>query len=807
MHTLPRDTVAFTGREDEIDALVHNVMAAIASSHIIAIHAIDGMAGIGKTALAVHVGHILQSRFPDGQYFLRLHAHTPGKKPVETEDALGSLLTADGVLPQDIPTGIDARSALWRSRLAGRQTLVILDDAVGYDHVKHLIPSASGCLVIITSRRRMAALDAAISIPLDVLKPAKAAELFARLSGRQLDREDAEPVAQLVQLCGYLPLAISLLAGRLRHRPAWTVADLASDLRVTQDRLGELQAEGITVEAALEMSYNDLHAGQKLVFRYLGMHPGTEFDAYAAVALSNLDLPAVESCLSGLYDVHVLDEPVRGRYLMHDLIREYAGKVSNQLDHVERMAALQRLFDYYLVVAQTAGSRIAHTGATPAAEITSQLTVPELATQDAAVQWFRAERASLLACVDLADAEHRYPLVVNLASAMAGFMRHAGPWEEAVRLHRKAVEAAERTADRAGQAEALVNVGIIAFLRGDYPDARAALTRSLELYQEIDDPPGRAHALAQMGTFQRLTGNFEAAIDAQSQALEIYRALDDRSGQAYVLTELGTVHPMVGDYSQANRALSQALDLSRELGDRLAEAYALNELGTIRPLIGDYPGAVTVLAQSLEIARELRDNFAEAFALNELGNVRRLTGDYGDAAEASSRALDIYRELGSQLGEADALNRLGRLAGQMGRYGDAEDALRRAHSICSALEDRLGQASALNALGDVLRLAGNHSSARTATTEALALYQDLGHRLGEAEATNTLAALLLETEGPAAAQARYSVALDLAREARSPLEEARALEGLATATSDDEVLRQAKAIYRRIGSPQAREIR
>ncbi|TDC75217.1 hypothetical protein E1283_13095 [Streptomyces hainanensis] len=290
LRTLPRDVAAFTGRRTEVARLLAAVRAADpATGH--PIHTVDGMPGVGKTALAVHVAHRLAGHFPDGQLFLRLHAHTPGRRPVPAVDALAQLLLGVGVEPRSLPEGVDARAALWRDRLAGRRALLLLDDVADHAQLEPLLPGAPGCLVLVTSRRRLTALDGATPLSLDPPPPDDAALLFTRLAHRPpgtATPSDAAAVAELVELSGRLPLALVLLAGRLAHQPHGNVRDFADRFAAARDRLGELVAGGRAVRAAFDMSYAGLPSERRRVFRALGLHPGPETDPHATAALAGL---------------------------------------------------------------------------------------------------------------------------------------------------------------------------------------------------------------------------------------------------------------------------------------------------------------------------------------------------------------------------------------------------------------------------------------------------------------------------------------------------------------------------------------
>ena len=357
--TLPRDIGSFTGRAAELAQMAAGATgAAAADGGVVGIHAIGGMAGVGKTALAVHAAHRLAGAFPDGQFFLPLHAHTPGQRPVEPVDALASLLLGAGVGAQQIPPGLQARAARWRDHLAGKKVLLLLDDAAGHEQVTPLLPGTAGSLVLVTSRRRLTALEDAAAISLETLAPGEAAALLARLAGRPGLGSGDGPAGEITRLCGCLPLAIGMLARQLHHHPAWTAADLAADLATATSRLELMRAENLSVAAAFDLSYRDLTAGQQRLFRRLGVHPGTDIDGYAAAALDGTDLAAARRNLEGLYDHYLLAEHARGRYRLHDLLAEHARALASAGDPADADAAAGRLLDYYLHGAAAAGRHI-----------------------------------------------------------------------------------------------------------------------------------------------------------------------------------------------------------------------------------------------------------------------------------------------------------------------------------------------------------------------------------------------------------------------------------------------------------------
>ena len=748
--TLPRDIASFTGREAELRRLTGAVTGAGSRGGVVSIHAIGGMAGVGKTALAVHAAHQLAPQFPDGQVFLPLHGHTPGQVPVDPADALASLLLTLGIPARQIPSGLEARMALWRDRLAERQLLLVLDDAASSEQVLPLLPGAGGSLVLVTSRRHLSALDDATAVSLDTLPPAQAAALLVRLAGRAGLSPDDPPVAELTRLCGYLPLAIGMVARQLHHHPAWSLAERAGELAAAVDRLELMATENLSVAAAFDLSYADLAEDQQRLFRRLGLHPGPDIDSYAAAALDGTDLSAARRGLEALYDQYLLTEPAQGRYRMHDLIREHARALADRLDpDRDRDGATTRLLDYYQHTAALADALIARQGrpAPVRAGGTVAATVPALADRQQALAWARAERASLLACLDHASNTGQHARVTALTAGLAGLLRRDGPWAEAIARHTAAIQAARHLGDRLGQANALTDLGDIRRLTGDYPAAAQALEHSLGIYRDLDDRLGQANALTDLGEIRRLTGDYPAAAQPLEQALGIYRDLGDRLGQANALNYLGVVRWTMGDYPSAARDLEQALGIFRDLGDRLGQANALRYLGDVRRAMVDYPAGAQALEQALGICRDLGNRLGQANALSSLGDVRLATGDYPAAAQALEHALSLYRDLGSRGGEAMVLNQRGMLHRVSSDPAQAERCHQQALELARAIPSSWDEAHALAGLGRCAMAVGRATQAKVLLRQALEIFQ----RIGAAEAPDLLAELAALT-GPPPAQ-------------------------------------------------------
>ncbi len=807
LHSLPRDVATFTGRQRELQQLAE---AAAGACRVVAVHAIGGMAGVGKTAFAIHASHRLAGKFPDGQIFLLLHGHTPGRPPVDPADALAGLLLTIGVPAAQIPPGLDPRIALWRDRVSARRLLLVLDDAASSDQVKPLLPSTAGSLVLITSRRHLSALDDATTISLDTLPPTEAAILLVRLAGRARLSPADPSVADIVKLCGYLPLALGMVARQLHHHPAWTAAGRAAELAAARDRLGLLVTESLSVAAAFDLSYADLNQDQQRLFRRLGLHPGADIDAYGAAALDGADLEVARRGLEALYDQYLLTEPAQGRFGLHDLIRAHARALADRLDAPsDRQAATTRLLDYYQHTAARANALImrqarpvptVRPGGMPAA-------APAFADLEEALAWARGERTSLLACLDYAVRTGQHAQVMTLTASIAGLLRRDGPWAEAIGRHASAVEAARRLGDRLGLANALNDMGDLWRMTGGWAAAGKALEQALAVYRELGDQLGQANALHDLGTGHRLTGDYRAAGKALEQALSIYRELGDRRGQANALSELGAARP---GYLAAAEALEQALSIYRELGDRRGQASTLNFLGTVWCQADDYPAAAAAQEQALGICRELGDRLGQAHTMRGLATVWRLTGDYESAEQALEQALGIYRDLGARNGEAHALHDQGIVWRLTGDYEAAEQALEQALGLFVSLGARSGEAGALHDLGIVRRRMGDYPAAVQALERSLGVYREVGLRDAEARTLNERGTLHRLMGELAQAEESHRRALELARAVGTSRNEAAALAGLARcalavgdAAQAGPLLGEAFEIFQRIGAAEA----
>jgi tetratricopeptide (TPR) repeat protein/DNA-binding XRE family transcriptional regulator len=775
--TLPRDISGFTGRAAELARLMAGLADMTAPGGVVGIHAIGGMAGIGKTTLAVHAAHRLAGQYPDGQIFLPLHAHTPGQQPVDPADALASLLRAAGLGAQAIPAGLDARAGCWRDYLAGKKVLLVLDDATGHEQVRPMLPGTAGSLVLITSRRRLTALEDAAAISLDTLPPDEAAQLLASLAARPDVGRGDTGVAEITRLSGYLPLAIGMLARQLHHHPSWTAAGLAAELAAARDRLDLMHAENLSVAAAFDLSYQDLTTGQRRLFRRLGLHPGPDIDAHAAAALDDTSLATARRQLRALYDHHLISEPASGRYRLHDLLREHAQALSAADDPDAGEATTDRLLNYYLHTALAAGKHIPWPNWSPAVTSLPGARPPDCAppvsTRRQAATWLEDERANLHAAVRHAAVSARPLPAMLIPAAMAGFLSGRHYRDQALTLHQTALTAARQADDRPGQGRALNFVASTQIEATQFGAAEATLQESLALHRDLGDHGGQADALNGLGRVYWLTGDYPAALGCLQEALQLFRGLGHQLGQAQALNGLGPVWRLTGDYPAAIGCHQQALTLFRETGHQHGQSEALTHLAVVQRFTGDYPAAAASLRLAQALHRDLGDRYKQAWTLTELGILQRITGDF-PAAEAS------YQQ-----------------------------ALEKWHDI----KDHSGQARALNELGLVQQLTGDYPAAESSHLHALTLYRDLDQPQEQAEVLNSLGELSSRCAASQQARDYHNQALAITRDVGAPLEEARALEGIGRSYLQDGHdhkgaihLQQALAIYQRIGAPGAQRV-
>ncbi|WP_027343095.1 tetratricopeptide repeat protein [Hamadaea tsunoensis] len=725
--TLPPDLNGFTGRATELDRLRRALDRARGDAGATVVAAIEGMAGVGKTQIAVHAGHLLaRERSFERVLFVDLRGFDadPAQPPADPAAVLDGFLRLLGVPGQRIPHDLDARSEAFRNRLAGIRVLVVLDNATGVEQVRPLLAMAPGCLTLVTSRRRLDGLPARVRLALDVFTPAEAVEYLDRAVALVPVGADPAAARRIAHRCGFLPLALGLVAGHMRATPGWTRTDHA-------DRLDERHRDrrlDTGIELALDLSYQHLPAEQRRLLRLLSLHPGHDFDAYAAAALTDADLSAAGAGLAGLRDDHLLQDATPGRHTFHDLIRAYAGtRAKDEERPTERQAALTRLFDYCLATAAAAMNTLYPARAHSRPKIPAAATpVPDLTDPDDARAWLDTERPTL-AAVAAHAAAHGWPgHATRLSRTLFRYYFDGGHHNDAVAVHGHAFEAGRRTGDLPGQAHALADLGVAHLALGRHTAAGDHLRQALDLFRQAGDTAGQARALANLGFVGERTGRYQAAAGHFAQALTLDRQVGNRTGEARTLINLGVVEARQGRYETAGSRFAEALALSRQIADPAGEASALHNLGEVELRSGRYAPAGDHLRQALTLLRQVGDQTGEAYVLDSLGTLHTRLGRPADAVAYHQKVLQVFRTTGERYGEAWALNGLGEAARTAGRPGDALAHHAEAHLVAAEAGDRDQQARAHAGLGHAHRDLGDPALARHHYRLALALYTDLG---------------------------------------------------------------------------------
>jgi DNA-binding SARP family transcriptional activator/Tfp pilus assembly protein PilF len=697
---LPADADPFTGRAGELAALDGLTVTIgsperegkLSTGTAGAVIAVSGTAGVGKTALAVRWARRVRDTFPDGQLYINLRGYDPGQ-PVPPGDALAGFLCALGMPAQHIPREEDERAAAYRTLLDGRRMLVVLDNARDVEQVRPMLPGSPSSLVLVTSRDSLAGLVArhgARRLELDTLPAADAIALLRTLIGRRADTQP-EATATLARQCARLPLALRVAAELAVASPVMTMAQLAAELADEQRRLDLLDAggdQGSAVRGVLSWSYRHLAAEPARAFRLLGLHPGPDIDPYAAAALTGTTHAHACHLLELLTRTHLIHRTGPRRYGMHDLLRAYAADLADAEDTAgERHGALTRLFDYYTAAASAAMDAIvpAERHLRPR-NCRSAWPAPALADLAAARTWLDGERA-VLVCVATYTAAGRWPgHAIRLAGTLYRYYETGCNYTDAITMHSSARDAARRTRDRAAEATALTNLGIIDWRQGRYGQA----------------------------------------VGHHGRALEISGGIGDRSGVAIALSNLGIAYERLGRYQEAADLYGRSAALHGELGDRSSQAISLANLGGADSRRGRYAQASSNLRRALVVFRELGDHASEGGTLAELGFLDRQLGRHQQAAEHYRQALDLASQNGNRAGVLEARNGLGAALLAAGQPWPACAEHRAALDLASQTGDRYEQARAHDGLARAHQVTGGPDRARDHWAQALALFTGLG---------------------------------------------------------------------------------
>jgi tetratricopeptide (TPR) repeat protein/transcriptional regulator with XRE-family HTH domain len=737
---LPPITSNSVGRADDLATAV----AALSNGGTIVV---CGMPGVGKTTFAVQAATEVRAQFPDGQLYVDLHGFD--ERALDPEQTLGyllrALLGADAVLP----AAVEEQSGMFRSALAGRRVLILLDNARHEAQVRSLLPGGQTCAVIVTSRNILAGLDVARRFNLGVLGSSHAAELLAQLAGPDRLLADPDGTAELLRWCGGLPLAVRIVAARLAARPAWLVADFARRLADENRRLGEFAVGDLAVKAAFDLSYRMLAEPEKELFGWLGLLPVNSFDAAVAGVLVGHPADDAERLLESLTHANLLQQDgLRDRYRMHDLIRLYAaGQAGAGTAAADR--ALDRVFDWYLATVDAATRLVLPAFTTLPRTFTTPLAAAGFGSAEEAMAWLETECGNIVAAVLWAARSGRAAAAWQLADALRGFFymrRYMSDW---LATSRSGLAAARAAGDRTAQAGMLASLGMARTGLGQYGLARAHYQQALALAQ--DWPRGRAAILGNLGIVYYLRGQLDEAERHYALSLQINRELGNRHGEGIRLGNLAGIYHTVGEFEQALRYYGEALAIYRDLGNPHGEALTLCNFADTHRDMGRPQQAIELASVAMTMSVQLKSKVAEAVAAKCLAAAYRDLGRRDEALDMAQQALSCGRAIGDAALEVDSLNVLASIERDSGDGATA--AIHHADALSQARQAGLrdGEIDALIGLARTVYAAGQPRNALKYAQHAESLATANRHGLMGREAQAFLDQLASETtpHGPA----------------------------------------------------------
>jgi len=651
---LPADHVGFVAREKEFARLSELLLASRRRPTSLPIAVISGTAGVGKSALAVHWAHSVADRFPDGQLYASLRGVDPAG-PADPNETLRGFLTALGADPKRLPRDLEGRAAEFRSRLAKRRVLILLDDAHDSNQIRPLLPGGPQCFVLVTSRKELTGLitrDGARPIPLDCLSR----EDSRRMLARRIDEErmaDASAVEAIVRACARLPLALTIAGARAEIAAHLPLSALASELQDSRARLDLMLEEPATnLRAVFSWSYDQLGEDARRLFRLLGLYPGQNVSVAAAASLAALSLPATRALLGELTRSNLVSERTPGRFGCHDLLREYARELHTTLDgRSESDAAKRRLESYYLGSAYRA-DQVLRPGRDEVVMPPREFGVTTEPLTDAAqaLAWFTAEHPALLTVHEEAFEAQRHAYTWQLAWTLDTFLYRQGHWNDHTSVWTRALSAARKRGDHRGAARALRSLARVSAARGNLAEAHELLEEALELLPDRDDGAGRAHTHAEIARVLDREGRHDASLRHAEHALSLFRAAGHRHGQAKMLNDIGWLHAQRGQYQRALVYCTQALELMEELGNHEGAAFTWDSLGFAHFRLGHYDEAMSCYETSVALFQRLGDRQNEATTLTSLGDVQHAAG-LPDVRRTWTRALELFEVLRHPKGE------------------------------------------------------------------------------------------------------------------------------------------------------------
>ncbi|MBQ1083385.1 tetratricopeptide repeat protein [Nocardiopsis sp. B62] len=721
---LPRDIPDLSGRDDVLDYLRDFTGEGGAGAMVCAV---TGSGGSGKTTVAVRAGYTLVDRFPDGQLFIDLHGYTANKEPLGAFEALGSLLRAVGVKPERVPDSLDERSALWRAMLMSRRLLLILDNARSYAQVSPLLPSSSGCLVLITSRNDLAGLNGARYLPLSMLSETAAIEFLTLVLGEERVRKSLDHAVQVVRTCGGMPLALRVIAGRMLSRPRWTFEHVARRLSDQNRMLRELQVDGRSVEAAIGLSYWSLGPDQRRAFLFLGLAVGRTLDLQGAAALLGSELEDADDLLQELVSVCLIEEPRGDVYRFHDLLAEFARQRAEQeLSASEASDARLRQAEYFMTTAQQAADLLgprAHGGSDGGGGSRYRWTMTERSEAEA---WFEVHQDNIADVVDFYASQGNGEDAWRMADAVWRFYALRGQMGLLLSSHEKALAISRRQGNQRGSAVTLIGLGIAHYMTSRFDTALELLKEAHVVLARIGDRRGVVRALANLGLVYERLGRIHESAECLNGVLEQAVLLKDQRLEALQRGNLGVLYLELGDHSKALEMGEQVFSMGEKDELKGARAHSMRIIGEARTGLGDVEGALQALRSALELTRELGLRGKEVYVHNSFGTAYRVAGRWDEAIRAHKDALELAETRESHNGSAEILADLGITYAAASRHEEAAETLTQALVNASERGERYTEARAALGLGRLPAPVVDAERARSLLTDALHAFEEMG---------------------------------------------------------------------------------
>jgi tetratricopeptide (TPR) repeat protein len=734
---LPPDISDFTGREDAVETLTAWLGDAADTARTVVLAGISGMGGVGKTALAIHLAHRLSPKFPDGQLYVNLRGGEA--EQVAPGDVLTGFLRALGVQVTAIPDRVDERSSLYRGLLSSRKVLVVLDNAVSEAQVRPLLPGARTCAVLVTSRSRLVGLEGARAYDLRVMSPPAALDLFEKVLGDERAAAEPDAAAEIVRLCGYLPLAVRITAARLAARPNWRLARMLPRLAREHQRLAELEAGDLSVRASFALSYDALDEADRTAFRLLGLVRAPEFPAWVLAALIDSGLATADDVLdrlTGLQLVENIGEDSAGqlRFRFHDLLRSFA-RERLEAEGPPAGDPLERLLGAYLAVSKRALYLMSPNSKRDSEASRARAWLPPDIDADAVlppdpIEWFSEAEAGIVAAVGQAHEAGLWNMTWELADPLHYHFRVLARWADWVASHELALEAAQRAGNRRGEAIILRNLGNAHRDQGQLVQAISCYESGLDIAAELKSTLLQAFMLNGLGEVNLDRGRMAEAGAYFQRSLPAWAAVDDLTGVAYTHTHLALVHLQADRVADAMTHAQRSLAMQQEFRDLSGQGYALSAIGDIHRWRGEWAQAKASYERFLSVARDRGLRLAEADMTVKLGWLSRAQGQLDAAATAFGDALAVYLEYGKRHGEAEAVAGLGAVFSDQGDTGAATVRLDRAHDLATTLDDVLLQARVLALLADAAAAAGDTERSDALRGSALVKFGEAGSAEG-----------------------------------------------------------------------------